>query len=98
MKKKNTSTRSNKRVRAKELARIREAITESYHDLSRVACDDRISTKPAGEPGRITMLPEGVKPRDVVQEPAEVDRAVDLLSSAINCLNREQGRKEKPPE
>ena len=47
MKKKNTSTRTNQRARTKELARIREAITESYHDLSKVDRDDIIAG-PAG--------------------------------------------------
>lgn len=56
-KKKNTSTRRNKRERAAELKRIRLAITESYHDLSRVDCDDRISGKsiPNGPVSEISL-------------------------------------------
>lgn len=83
---------TNKRKRKAELNRIRKAITVEYHALSTVMCDDMITPKPGG--GGIVKLPEGMTPDQVVVLEPELDKAIDLLSDAINCLNREVGRKE----
>ena len=83
---------TNKRKRKTEINRIRTRITAEYHALSTVICDDRIKPKTGG--GEVVMLPEGVKPENVIILEPELDKAFDLLSDAINCLNREVGRKE----
>ena len=76
-KKKRTTIGMSKKARAAALRRIRLAITEQFHELSTVSCNDRIGDKfGTSEP------------------PCEVSTAIDHLSDAINCLNRECGRRE----
>jgi hypothetical protein len=85
---------TNKRKRKAEINRIRTAITVEYHALSTVLCDDRITIRAKDHTGEAVLLPEGMTPDQVIIREPELDMAFDLLSNAINCLNREVGRKE----
>ena len=91
---KKSSTRTRKPSRRATLNRIRKALTDQYHAMSTVACDDRIQPKEAKDAGKVTMLPDGMTPDQVIIREPQLDEAITLVSAAINCLNRELGRKE----
>lgn len=84
------STATNARKRRAALNHVRKQVTIQYHALSAVSCDDRISTR-ADELPDLTGMDE-TELMAAAQD--EIGNAVDLLSDAINCLNRELGRKE----
>ncbi len=88
------STATNLRKRRAALNTIRKQITIQYHALSHVAMDDMISSRPKPGAGEIVVLPEGMTPNQVIVKPDELTAGVRLLSDAINCLNRELGRRE----
>jgi len=68
------------RHRRATLNLIRKQVTIQYHALSALSLDDRIR-------------PDG-KFIGQAEPPNEIGKGVDLLSDAINCMNRELGRKE----
>lgn len=75
-----TSAATNLRTRRATLNQIRKQIIIQYHCLSDQALNDRI--RPDGR-----MIGTG-------EPPNELTKGVSLLSEAINCINRELGRKE----
>ncbi len=88
--------KARKPSRKATLNKLRKELIDTYHALSTVSCNDRISTR---KPGKILLVDPTAKQPDVelMAHESQLDEAITLVSAAINCINREVGRKENSP-
>ena len=93
-----TEKRARKPGRKATLNKLRKELIDTYHALSTVSCDDRISTSTKPSSKVVAVDPAALHPHvEIPARESQLNEAITLVSAAINCINRELGRKENSP-